>query len=111
MKVKRTSNGFPRRAIFRTRRASPPPNALVWSRDLTGHCARATVIGSDRLLVENHTGILEVSDSRVRLNTGCGPMLVTGRDLTLQDARRGAVIIRGALQQVELPCERGNDEP
>ena len=110
MKVKRTSNGFPRRAIFRTRRASPPPNALVWSRDLTGHCARATVIGSDRLLVENYTRILELTGCRVRLLTDSGAITVTGSDLSLCEVRRGALIVKGRLQQVELPCKGGGGQ-
>lgn len=109
MKVKRDASGFPRRSIFRKRQGVRPSDALLWPRDLAGRCARVTAIGSSRLLVENHTGILEVSETRVRLDTGCGPVTVTGRGLTLSDARRCALIIRGELERVELPCERGGD--
>ena len=111
MKVKRDRAGFPRRAIFRTRSAPVRPDALEWPRDLAGRCARATAIGSNRLLVENYTSILELTDTRVRLATGTGPITVTGRGLTLCDARRGALIIRGELQQVDLPCPGGDDTP
>lgn len=99
---------------MRAKRVSTPrrvrPDALVWPRDLSGACARVTAIGSDRLLVENHTGILELTDSRVRLCTGAGPICVTGRGLSLCQARPGALIVKGQIQRVELPCE-GGDAP
>ena len=104
MRAKRGSTKAPRRSVFRR---PARPDALVWPRDLAGRCARVTAIGSDRLLVENHTGILELTDARIRLATGGGPVTVTGRDLTLCEARPGALIVKGALQRVELPCEGG----
>ncbi len=110
MKDKRERAGFPRRTIFRGRRG-PRPGALEWPRDLSGRCARATAIGSNRLLVENYTGILELTDARVRLSTGGGPITVTGRNLQLCDARRGTLIITGQLERVELPCAGGDDAP
>ena len=82
-------------------------DALLWPRDLTGRCARVVAIGSRRLLVENHTGILELTETCVRLNTRCGPITVTGRSLRLCEARRGAAIIRGAVQTIALPSEGG----
>ena len=106
MRGKGSNAGFPRRSIFRTRPAQP--GALEWPRDLAGGCARATAIGANRLLVENYTGILELTDTRVRLATGQGPMTVTGRGLALCEARRGALIVKGALQRVDLPCEGGD---
>ena len=99
-----------KRTIFRTRRA-PRPGALEWPRDLAGQCARATALGSNRLLVENYTGLLELTDARVRLSTAGGPITVTGRDLRLCDARRGALIIAGHLERVELPGSGGEITP
>ena len=110
MKHKRDKAGFPRRTLFRNRRG-PGPGALEWPRDLSGRCARATAIGSNRLLVENYTGLLELTDARVRLSTGGGPITVTGSGLQLCDVRRGALIITGRLERVELPCRGGDDTP
>lgn len=107
MKVTRAVTKPRKRSLFRAH--TPRPDALVWPQDLSGRCARATMIGSRRLLVENHTGILELTDARIRLNTGCGPITVTGRGLTLCDARRNALIVKGELQRVDLPCEGGSD--
>ena len=84
MRGKGSNAGFPRRSIFRTR--PNPPGALEWPRDLAGGCARATAIGANRLLVENYTGILELTDTRVRLNTGLRPH---------HRHRRGPAAVRG----------------
>ena len=85
--------------------------AIEWVRDISGRSARTTAIGSRRLLVENHTGILDFSDTSVILGTGCGPITVNGSRLSLTDVRRGTLIIRGEIRQVLLPCEgRSEDE-
>ena len=105
MRAKREKAGFPRRTFPRKR--APRPDALLWSRDLSGQCARVMAVGSDRLLVENHTRILELTDTRVTLCTGSGPLTVTGRGLQLREVRPGALIVQGELHRVDLPCEGG----
>ena len=89
------------------RRRGHIADALAWTRDISGRCARTVAIGSHRLLVENHTGILELTPERVVLDTRCGAITVTGRDLALCDARRGALIVRGCIERVALPPEGG----
>ena len=97
-----------RRQAVRPRR-TPRADALTWPEDLSGRCARLTAIGNRRLLVENHKGILELTDACVRLDTGRGAITICGRDLSLCDARRDSVIIRGRIDRVDLP-EGGPDE-
>ena len=108
MRAKRITPNPPRRPIFRLR--GPEPDALVWSRDLSGRCARATAIGSDRLLVENHTRILAISDTCIQLATGSGDITVVGRGLSLCEVRPGALIIKGELARVDLPCKGGGPQ-
>lgn len=91
----------PRRAARRT------VPAMEWLEDVSGKAARTTAIGSRRLLVENYRGILEFSSERVRLNTGCGVILIEGSNLTLCDVRQDALIVHGEIHHVELPCEGG----
>lgn len=104
MKAKRVPNGF--RSVFRQNR---PSDALTWLSDVTGRCARLTALGASRLLVENHRGIISLGDTRVTLDTGDGPVTVTGENLRLCQVRRGALIVEGTLRQVCLPCEGGDD--
>lgn len=81
--------------------------ALEWVEDVSGRCARITAVGSRSLLVENHTGLCDYSETRVCLNSRMGPIRVTGSGLTLCDVRPGALIVRGRVSRVELPCEGG----
>ena len=93
-------------AIARRRARTVPP-ALEWAEDAAGRCARITAVGSKSLLVENHTGILELTDSRVALNTRGGALRVEGNGLTLGDVREGALTVRGDIRRVDLPCGKG----
>ena len=92
------------------RRKRPDMPALEWIQDASGRCPRATAIGSHSLLVENHTGILSFTDTCIRLDSHAGAMCVSGRNLSLCGVRRGALIIRGDIGRVELPCD-GGDAP
>lgn len=76
---------------------------LDWFCDVSGRAARVTSIGGHMLLVENHTGILEFTDSRIRLSTKCGQLSVEGSDLSLFEARSDMLAIRGHIQNVLLP--------
>ena len=107
MKDTRAARGFPRRSPIAKRR----PGALIWLEDLMGRCARVTAIGNGRVLVENHTGLLELTEQRIRLNTGCGSVVITGEGLTLCEARPRALIVKGAISRVDLPADGGDCAP
>ena len=92
------------------RRGHPYPPALEWTEDVSGRCPRITALGGHSLLVENHTGIAAFTESRIVLNSRAGAVCALGRGLSLSCARAGAVIIRGDIQRIELPC-RGGDAP
>ena len=81
--------------------------ALEWTEDLAGGCARVTAIGSRCLRVENHTGVLSLSDTRIVIGTRRGPLCAEGRGLTLCDIRPDTLIVRGKIARLELPCGGG----
>lgn len=85
----------------------PAVPALEWLSDVSGRAARATAIGSRRILIENHTGIQDFTDEEVRLCTASGPLCVRGSGLTLCEVRPGALIVHGCIRQVDLPQEGG----
>ncbi len=81
----------------------PGAPALEWLSDVSGRAARATAIGSRRVLIENHTGVKDFSETTVRLSTAAGLLTVHGQDLTLNEVRPRAMIIRGRIRCLELP--------
>lgn len=78
--------------------------ALEWISDLTGKTARITSIGSRMLMVENHRGILVYESERILLATRCGAIEIIGAGLSLSEVRSDALIVRGEIRHVELPC-------
>ena len=92
------------------RRGQKYPPALEWTEDMVGRCPRITAVGSHSLLVENYTGIIVFTDSRIVLDSRAGRVCVLGGSLSLSDARDGAVILRGDIRRIELPC-RGGEAP
>lgn len=87
------------------RPAQPVVPALEWLGDVSGRSARATVLGSRRILIENHHGILDFTAEQVRLDTARGPLCVHGRELALQEVRPGSLIVCGCICRLELPDE------
>lgn len=87
---------------FKARRRSTP--ALEWMCDLSGRTARVTSIGNRSLLVENHCGIRRFTQGSIILATRCGCIEVEGADLELNEVRRNALVIRGSIRDVKLPC-------
>lgn len=86
----------------RVRRRAP---ALEWLDDVSGFSVRATMTGSRRVLIENHTGILEFSPERVRLSSKHGEISVSGAALSLTEVRPRSLIVLGRIDAVELPPE------
>lgn len=84
----------------KTRRAAPH---LEWLREASGGEARISLVGWDRALVENHTGIVEFTPERVRLAAKKGEIAVLGQALRLHEVRHGALIVRGVITGVMLP--------
>ena len=52
-----------------------------------------------------HPGIQDFSDTSVTLSTASGALCVRGSGLSLCEVRENALIVRGAIRQVELPGE------
>jgi len=84
---------------------SQTPPALEWLSDLSGRSARITSIGSRTLLVENHRDILLYESERILLATACGAIEIEGSHLSLSEVRRDALIVRGEIRHVSLPCD------
>lgn len=84
--------------------------AMEWAAEAAGRAARVTVIGSRSVLVEGFTDIARFACDGVRLTTPRGTLCVFGDGLSLCEVRPGALIVRGTIRRVELPCS-GGDRP
>lgn len=98
-----------RKSAIRPRR--PALAALEWPEDVLGGTARLTALGSGRLMVENHLGIVELTRDSVKLMTRQGVLAVRGEGLALADARAGCLVVEGALGAIEFPQGSRKGEP
>ena len=86
-----------RRSILRR----PLPHVQWPGETLTA--PRATLVGSGRVLVENHMGITEFTQERVRLKARGGEIVVEGSGLSLAQARGQTLIVEGHISAVTMP--------
>lgn len=77
--------------------------ALELPMDVLGNQARITLAGDGCALIENHRGILEVSDQSVRLLTRQGVLRILGEGLELCQVRPDALKVEGNIFVLELP--------
>lgn len=69
--------------------------SLGLSEDATSDCARVTLSGQSAALVEGQHGVIELTESRVRLRTGRGVLTVQGEGLRLRALSADAALIEG----------------
>ena len=60
------------------------------------------IAGDQRVLVENHFGVMEYSDTAVGIRVKFGEILVCGSKLRLTRMTRGQLIISGCIECVRI---------
>lgn len=68
--------------------------------DLFTRQPRVVWFGRESVRVENHLGIVEVSDVSVRFETRAGTLAVTGTRLTVSQATSDNATVRGEIGQL-----------
>ena len=65
--------------------------------DMDPRVPRVTVLGRDRMLVENVAGIRRCTEREVLLLTGCGTLIVAGEGLLVKELGESRALITGRL--------------
>ena len=68
---------------------------------------RLVMSGNEKLVIENHRGLLEYTNETVRVRTAGGEIFITGEDLNLVSIEQEEVWVEGRISRVELPKWRG----
>ena len=61
---------------------------------------RLTAVGDQRLLIENHRGLLAYGTEEIRVSTGRGQIALRGTALNMSAMNRSALLITGRLQSL-----------
>lgn len=65
--------------------------------ELVSGVPKATLYGRERLLIENHRGVLEYREDRARIATDMGVVCITGGNLALQELGSEQICISGRI--------------
>ena len=65
--------------------------------DMDPQVPRVTVLGREKMLVENMSGIRRCTEGEVRLLTGCGTLIVAGEGLLVKELGESRALIVGQL--------------
>ena len=67
--------------------------------DLDARVPRVTVLGRDKMLVENVAGVRRCTEGEVLLLTGCGTLTVAGEKLLVKELGESRALIVGRLER------------
>lgn len=71
------------------------------SETLRGQC-RVVISGKERMLIEQHRGLIGYARDRVIVRMEKGFMTVTGQDLTLDEYGEGDLLLSGNIRGMEF---------
>ncbi len=71
-------------------------------RDIVLDLPRITLIGSRQLYLENHKGIVEYSDERIKVRVSGGVFLIGGEELTIRNLYASELYVEGEILFTEF---------
>ncbi len=70
-------------------------------KDVVMNIPRLTISGDKEIYIENHKGILQYTDTEIRVSTPMGIVHICGRSLLLERIRLEDILISGTFTSVE----------
>lgn len=61
-----------------------------------------TITGDTEVSIENHRGILEYTDSKIRIRTKSGKIILLGYNLLVDSYSNDEMIIKGIINSIEF---------
>ena len=78
--------------------------------ELSTNNPKITIVGFERLLIENYKGILEYQDYFVRVNTYIGIININGFNLQLEEMTSDDLLVIGKIENVDFEDTTSNEE-
>lgn len=75
---------------------------LELPKDIMLDIPKITMVGNLQIYIENHKGIIEYTNQRIRVNTKSGVLRIIGKNLLLKNIVVEEIVIVGEIQQVEF---------
>ena len=71
-------------------------------RDIVQDLSRLTLIGRRQLCLENHKGILEYGEGRIKVQTGSGVLVIRGANLVIRNLYPAEMLVEGDIESLEM---------
>lgn len=75
---------------------------LELPKDIILDIPKIVMLGNLQIYIENHKGILEYTNNRIRINTKQGTLRIIGKNLMLKNIITEEIIIVGEINEVEF---------
>ena len=63
---------------------------------------KITIIGFEKMLIENYKGILEYQDFYIRISTFIGILNINGYELNLREMTTDDLIVQGKIENIDF---------
>lgn len=70
--------------------------------ELSTNVPKATILGFEKVYIENYKGILEYQDFFIRINTHIGIININGFDLKLEEMTTDDIMITGKIDSMDF---------
>lgn len=101
---KRTKNGDDR--LKKSRWKKFVATHLEIPEDIYLNIPKITIQGRNRMIIENHRGVIQYTLKSIRVNTPLGVIQVNGKNFELQNFGRDDVVVVGDIDSFEYLSER-----
>lgn len=93
----------PRGLVNRVRHAERQlANFLDLPQDAVLDLPRLTLIGNNRLILENHRGLIAYEKDFIKINVTLGEVEINGEELKLKIVRPDAITVEGIIKGISL---------
>ena len=77
-------------------------DALELQHDVVLNLPMMHITGSERMLMENHKGLLEYGRNKIRVATTAGPVEIEGEDLAIRSVGKDDLLVTGRIRSVTM---------
>lgn len=77
-------------------------NLLDFPKDVLLNLPKITLIGNTQLTVENHKGIIEYIQNKIRINSTIGIIRITGKNMIINSVMTEVIVITGEIDTIDI---------
>ncbi len=99
-------------SISKKRKNKTMPNKinriLEIPQEVSSNIPKVTVIGFEKMLIENYKAILEYQDFYIRLSTNIGILNINGFELNLEEMTTDDLLVTGKIDSIDFESIEDN---